>query len=72
MRAFSYSDLCVPVGELSRLVKLHSAHLEEAMEPMKRLQELYAQKQNQLSIALRRMEMMAMEVYTLREQALNP
>ncbi|KAL5477750.1 hypothetical protein EMCRGX_G024588 [Ephydatia muelleri] len=57
----SFSDLCVPVGELSRLVKLHSAHLEEAMEPMKRLQELYAQKQNQLSIALKRIEMMAME-----------
>eukprot|EP00731_Ephydatia_muelleri_P018897 Em0011g937a len=58
----SFSDLCVPVGELSRLVKLHSAHLEEAMEPMKRLLELYAQKQNQLSIALKRIEMMAMEL----------
>ena len=58
----SFSDLCVPVGELTRLVKLHSAHLEEAAEPMKRLQECYAQKQNQLNIALRRIEMMATEV----------
>lgn len=57
----SFSDLSVPVGELTRLVKLHSSHLEEAMEPMKRLQELYAQKQNQLSIALKRIEMMATE-----------
>lgn len=58
----SYSDLCTPVGELNRLVLLHSVPWEMRTEGLKRVRSDYESMQRKFNIALKKLEMMAAEV----------
>ena len=63
---FSFSDLCTPVAELTRLARVHSTSWEEKGEVMKKLRTDFESMQRQLSIALKKIEMMAAEVCVCR------
>ena len=65
---FSFSDLCTPVGELTRLARVHSTSWEEKGEVMRKLRTDFESMQRQLSIALKRIEMMAAEVCVCRHK----
>lgn len=58
----SYSDLCTPLGELCRLTALHSSPWEKKAESLKKTRSDYESMQRRLSIALKRLEMMSVEV----------
>ena len=50
------------MGELTRLARVHSTSWEEKGEVMRKLRTDFESMQRQLSIALKRIEMMAAEV----------
>ena len=58
----SYSDLCTPVGELTRLVAEYSTPWEQKSKVLQTLRQDYESMQRQLGIALKKIEMMAAEV----------
>lgn len=60
----SYSDLCTPLGELSRLAQLHSSPWETKAEGLKKIRSDYESMKRKLNIALKKMEMMSVEVST--------
>lgn len=53
----SFSDMHVPVGELIRMVRLYSTPWEEKSTALKKLHDDYEGKKTQLSIAIKRLEM---------------
>lgn len=57
----NYSDLCIPVGELIRMVRLYSKPLEKDSDLLKKLRQDNLSKQRQLEIALKKIGMMAAE-----------
>ena len=59
---YSYSDLCTPVNELSRMVRLHSTPWEEKTEGLKKIRTDYENMQRRINIALKKIEMMSAEV----------
>ena len=58
----SFSDLNTLVRELIRLVQQYSVPWEEKGEVLKKLKADYESKQRQLLIAIKHLEMIAMEV----------
>eukprot|EP00794_Sanderia_malayensis_P000339 gene339-972_t len=60
----SMSDLGVPSGEITRLVRLYAVPWENKSKALKKLHQDYESKQNQLDIALKRLEMIG--VHTMR------
>ena len=54
---FSVSDLNMPVNELVRLVRVYSTPWEEKSAALKKLHEDYENKQRQLNIAVKRLQL---------------
>lgn len=55
--SFSVSDLNMPVNELVRLVRVYSTPWEEKSAALKKLHEDYENKQRQLNIAVKRLQL---------------
>lgn len=64
----SMSDLSVPSGEMTRLVRLYSVPWENKSKALKKLHQDYESKQHKLEIALRRLEMVGVQTMRMERE----
>ena len=64
----SMSDLGVPTGEVTRLVKLYAVPWENKSKALKKLHQDYESKQHQLEIALKRLEMVGVQSLRMEKE----
>lgn len=64
----SQSDLCTPLNELIRLVRLYSSSWEEKVVVLREIQGQQESKQKQVTIALKKIELLASESEKLEQE----
>jgi hypothetical protein len=67
-RIYSQSDLCTPLNELIRLVRLYSSSWEEKVVVLREIQGQQESKQKQVTIALKKIELLASESEKLEQE----
>ena len=64
----SISDMSVPMGEVTRLVRLYAVPWENKSKALKKLHQDYESKQHQLEIALRRLEIVGVQTMRMERE----
>ena len=64
----SLSDLSVPTGEMTRLVRLYAVPWENKSKALKKLHQDYESKQHKLEIALKRLEMVGVQTMRMERE----
>jgi len=64
----SMSDLSVPTGEMTRLVRLYAVPWENKSKALKKLHQDYESKQHKLEIALRRLELIGVQTMRMEKE----
>ena len=64
----SMSDMSVPTGEMTRLVRLYAVPWENKSKALKKLHKDYESKQHKLDVALRRLELLGVQTLRMEKE----